>query len=257
SAGYADALANLAYPFLDTASGSTVFRADLHLRQHGDEAGYDQQSGELGVRHYWGVGAWRLGTGVEGGAAWLDGESYQSTGAVVADARRVFGANTATLRYEGLHVAGEGEYVYLDGWRHRAQGLLARSVGAYRARGEVAWEINDRRDLTVGDEFSSHSPERRELGLTVSSPVLREYSLELRGRYRTSDYDEPNRFEQDGVLLKQSRGDTLIATGARLRLRKAQDWNWFADYQFSRNDSSIDAFDYARHVAAIGVEWLR
>ncbi|HUR41796.1 MAG TPA: tetratricopeptide repeat protein, partial [Verrucomicrobiae bacterium] len=47
SAGYADALANLAYPFLDTASGSTVFRADLHLRQHGDEAGYDQQSGEL------------------------------------------------------------------------------------------------------------------------------------------------------------------------------------------------------------------
>jgi tetratricopeptide (TPR) repeat protein len=256
-AAYADVRGNLEHPLGATALGTTLFRANLHLRQHDSEAGFDHQSGELGLRQAWQNGRWRYGAGAEGGAAWLDGEAYQSNGAVLFDARRRRHDTTLALRYEGMRVAGEGEYVYLDGWRHRLDADLARSFGSLRARGDVEYELNERRDLAVGEEFSSYSPSRIGIGTSVTTPALRQVALEVRARYRDSSYRDANRFLDDGALREERRHDRLAIAGLRFRLRSGQTWNWLLDYQFSRNDSNLDAFGYTRHVAAVGVEWLK
>jgi hypothetical protein len=256
-AAYAEMIANLEHPLERTALGITLFRADLRVRQYEDETGFDHQSGELGLRQSWRAGHWRLGVGGAGGAAWLDGEAYQGVGALVLDGRRRVGDVTLGLRGEAERIAGEGEYAYLEGWRQRVEVELGRSYGALRARLEAEAERNEREDLAIGDEFASYSPLRTGLALAIGTPSLRHFSTEVRARYRASRYADANRFFEDGALREETRNDRLAALGLRLRLRSGPTWNWLLDYQYSRNDSSLDAFGYARHVAAFGIEWLK
>lgn len=256
-AGYAELRGNLEHPLAATGLGTTLFRADLSVRQHDGEEGFDWQSGELGLRQAWRARGWRLGLGAEGGAGWVDGEACQSTGTAIVDGRRRLGPVGLMLRYEAQRVAGEGQYAYLDGWRHRGELELARSVRSLRGRMKLEYEANDRRDLTVGEEFSSYSPTRRGIGLAVATPPLRHVTTELRARYRDSRYPEANRFLEGGSLREERRHDRLASAGLRIRLRAGETWNWLLDFQYHRNDSSLEAFDYARQVAALGIEWLR
>lgn len=256
-AGYAELRGNLEHPLGTGGLGTTLFRADLAARQHDSEEGFDWQSGALGLRQAWRLGAWRLGAGGEGGAGWLDGQAYEGSATALLDGRRKLGASTLSLRYEGERLAGEGAYEYLDGWRHEAGVALARSLGTLRARAELEYELNERRDLAVGEEFSSYSPARAGVGVTLVTPPLRRLTTELRARWRDSRYADPNRFYQDGALREERRRDRLASAGLRFRLRAGETWNWLLDYQYSRNDSTLDAFGYARQVAALGIEWLR
>lgn len=256
-AGYAELLGTLEHPLGVSALGATAFRANLRLRQHDGEEGFDQQGGELGLRQIWRAGSWRVALTGEGGAAWLEGEAYENTGTLGLDGRRSFGGTTATLRYDALRVAGEGAYDYLDGWRHRGEIALARSFGILRGRADVEYERNDRRDLAIGEEFASYSPTRRSLGVALSTPALRRLSVEWRARHRASRYRDPNRFIEDGTLREARRADDLLLTGLRARWRAGESWNWMVDYQYSRNDSSLADFAYARHLATLGIEWLR
>ena len=254
---YAEVIANLEHPLERSALGITLFRADLRARQHRDETGFDHQSGELGLRQSWRAGAWRVGLGGEGGAAWLDGEAYQGTGALSLDGRRRLGEMALLLRAEAERIAGEGAYAYLDGWRQRVEAELAQSFGRLRARLEADLERNERQDLAVGEEFSSYSPTRTGIGASFGTPSLSRIATEVRARYRASRYGEANRFLEDGALREERRADRLATLGLRLRLRSGATWNWLMDYQYSRNESSLDAFAYERHVAAVGIEWLR
>lgn len=256
-AGYAEVLGNLEHPLGASFLGATAFRADLRLRQHDGEEGFDQQSGDLGLRQSWTAGGWRLGLTGEGGAAWLEGEAYQNTGSLGFDGRRNFAGTVATLRTDVLRIGGEGDYDYLDGWRYRGELQVARSLGLLRARAEVDYERNDRRDLRLGDEFASYSPSRRGLGLSVSTPTLRQLSLEWRLGYRESRYRDANRFLEGGSLREERRADDLSMTGLRARWRAGETWNWMLDYQYSRNDSNLEPFAYVRHLATLGIEWLR
>lgn len=256
-AGYVDLRANLEHPLGTGDFGTTLFRADVALRQHNSEDGYDHQSGELGLRQSWRVGRWRYGLGGEGGAAWLDGEAYQGVGAVNSDARRRFGETQLTLRAEVQNIAGEGEYRYLDGWRQRAEAQLARTIDRYRVRADAEYEYNDREDRRVGEAFNSYSPQRGGFGLAVATPALREVALEFRARWRRSDYRGVERNDVDGTIVEAQREDTLVSTGVRARMRGGATWNWLGDYQYSRNQSTIAADAYARHVATVGIEFLR
>ena len=256
-AGYADLRANLEHPLVGGPYGTTLFRADLSLRQHNSEDGYDHQSGELGLRQSWRAGRWRFGVGADGGASWLDGNAYQGVGAVNGDARRRFGETQMTLRAEVQSIAGEGDYAYLDGWRQRAELQVARTLDRYRARADLELELNDREDRRVGEEFNSYSPRRTGLGLAVATPPLREVALEFRARWRRSDYRGVDRNEIDGTIVEAQRQDRLVSTGVRGRMRGGATWNWLGDYQYNNNDSTIPSDAYARHVATIGVEFLR
>lgn len=255
--GYLEAINHLEYPLEQTALGTTLFRADLRARQHEAEAGYDHHSGKLGLRQAWHAWGWQLGLGGEGGAAWLDGDAYQGTGALVLDGKRRLAGVTLAARVDAERIAAEGEYAYLDGWRQRAEVEMAQSFGTLRGRLEADLERNERDDLAVGEEFSSYSPTRIGIGAVLGTPALRRISTELRGRYRNSRYADPNRFLEGGVLREEQRIDRLSTLGVRVRLHSGPTWTWLVDYQFSRNESSLPEFGYARHVVALGIEWLR
>jgi hypothetical protein len=254
--GYADLFGNVEHPLGTSFLGTTLFRANLQARQHSSDTGFDEQDGELGLRQSWRAGAWRLGLTGEGGAAWLDGSAYQGTTSLGIDGRRAIAATMLTLRYEALRVAGEGVFDYLDGWRHLAETDIARSLGSLRARIEVEYELNDRADLFDGQEFSSYSPRRAAVGVSLATPPLRRLSFELRSRYRDSRYRDPNRFMAGGALQQELRQDRLAGAGLRTRWRRGEAWNWLLDYEYGRNASTIDSYAYTRHVLLFGIEWL-
>jgi hypothetical protein len=258
SAAYAELLGNFDLPFeTGRPSGITALRGGVYLRQHKSEQGLDQYDADLGLRHRWTFGDWRLGLQGEGGAAWLDGQPYQRTGGFAVDLRHDWNESSATLRYGALRIDAREPYGYLEGWRHRTEAQLNRSMGSLRLRSEYEFEYNDRADLIADEEFTSYSPQRHALSLALGTSTLRKFSLEWRARYRLSRYRDPNLFEEDGELREERRDDRLASTGLRARLRAGETWNWLLDYQYSRNESSVDSYEYVRQLLLFGIEWLR
>jgi tetratricopeptide (TPR) repeat protein len=256
-AAYGEVRADMNLPLLVGAAGETYLRADAQLRQYGGERGFDQASGEVELRQAFTAADWRWGISAEGGQAWLDGDAYEAMAGAGVDARRELPLAALTLRADSVRVNGEGEFEYLDGWRHRAGMELGRPVCALRARANYEYEHNERLDLTRGGEFHSHSPRRHALGLAAVMPVGGRASLEGRARYRHSDYPEPNRISQGGTTRAQMRRDELATLGLRGRLRAGPSWNWIADLQYNRNDSAIAEYGYTRYLFLAGIEWLR
>lgn len=256
-AAYLDFRADLNLPLLTTVAGETYLRADAQVRQHASDTGYDQFSGEVVLRQMWRAAGWRLGASAEGGSAWLDGEAYEGIVGGGIDGRRDLRRAILTLRADSVRVTGEGVFDYLDGWRHRVGAELSRPLERLRARGNYEYEHNERLDRTDGEEFASHSPDRHGVGLSLGIPFGARATLDARLRYRASFYPEANRFMADGVRVERTRRDELASFGLRGRVRGGAAWNWLGDVQTSRNRSTIDDYDYTRHVLLLGVEWLR
>ena len=255
-APYGELRGDMNLPLLVTAAGQTYLRGDAQFRQYRGERGFDQASGEVELRQAFTAVDWRWGIAAEGGQAWLDGEAYEAVAGGGLDLSRELPAAIVTLRADSVRVNGEGDFEYLDGFRHRAGIELARPLGALRARGNYEYEHNDRLDFTDGPEFSSHSPRRHALGFSVGRPAGRGL-IEGRVRYRYSSYPDANRFLDDGTLQEARRSDQLATLGVRGRLRGGTSWNWLADVQYNRNESSIDEFGYTRYLVLVGLEWLR
>lgn len=256
-AGFADLRADLELPFLVSPVGETALRGEVQARPYLGDSGYDELGGSAALRQSWRTLNWRMGLIGEGGASWLDGEAYASTGSASIDARREFETSTVTLIAETMQVRGEGHYAYLDGWRHRAGAEMGQAYGLWRGRTNYEYEVNDRADLTQDDEFSSYSPRRQVVGLAAAAPSWRNVLFEGRLRYRDSRYPEDNRFAVAGGIAVQRRDDRLLTAGLRGRLRGGETWNWLGDLQYNRNTSTIGEYNHTRHLLLIGIEWLR
>ena len=166
------------------------------------------------------------------------------------------GDSGLSLRGQLSRIAAAPPNGYLEGWRLRAEGELAGTTGPARVRAGYQFEINDRADLTAGNEFFSHSPMRHRLGLSLDHPLASGWFLQWGVRYRYSYYRDPDRFVQGGVLREQRRVEELVDAGLRARRPLGSEINVLLEYQYSHNTSTVDVFNYDRHVVSIGLEWV-
>lgn len=256
-AGFMDLRGEMNLPLLDTRAGVTYLRADLQNRSYSEERGLDQTSGEVELRQAFHAGDWRVGIAGQGGNAWVDGETYENLYGGSLDGRREYSFAALTLSADTARIDGGSQYEFLDGWRHRAGVEVSRPVATVPVRLNYEFESNDRADLAEGDEFASYSPQRHSVGLALGLPDIGRLSSEWRLRYRNSAYPDADVTDIGGTLVEREREDRLLSVILRGRLRGGARWNWLGDLQYARNESTVDEFDYARHLLLLGVEWLK
>jgi len=253
---FGEAFGALGYSLASRASSSDQLRANVYLRQYHHDTDLSQQDGSLAVEHsIWGQG-WRLDLGLTGDTFFVGGENLQSSGGISLQGSQRIGSSTLALRYQGSRVAGGGGSTYLDGWQQDADLIWSQPLGPGRLRLDYAFEANARRDLNDGAEFFSESPARHGLGLRLVEPLSDRLTVETRAAYRYTRYRDADRFLVDGVLTQERRTEKLAQLGASARYRLYPGWNVLLQYDYSHNLANIPGFNYSRHTAVMGLEWL-
>jgi hypothetical protein len=147
------------------------------------------------------------------------------------------------------------DYEYLDGQRHRMDLAQDFLLGEFQVRAGYEAEMNDRRDLQVGEEFYSQSPLRHGPFLRLSRTLTPDLTLELNAAYRHSRYRDLNRFVQGTTVDAERRVDNLAYVGLAARLKTGRAWGLYLDYRYTDSHSSLDTYDYTRHTALLALEW--
>lgn len=245
------------YPLAAPSAAVTILRGGAYARTYARDNGLDQHGVFAGVSREHAAGPRRRSFFVDAASSYLDGERFANTfsaGGQTSPARRGSGL---TLRGQLGRIATAEPYGYLDGWRLRGDAELGGRAGPARLYAGYQFEFNEREDMVSGDEFFSHSPLRHRLALSLDHPVAARWWLQWSLRYRHSRYRDPNRFtDSGGTLREERRVEDLAQAGVQARRRISAVFSALLEYQYSRNTSAMDVFDYDRHLALIGVEWL-
>jgi tetratricopeptide (TPR) repeat protein len=183
------------------------------------------------------LGPWTLAVGPTLGRSSLDGDGLEET--VGADLRlqRGFGTNLsfdARIVYDDIE-AGDDRFAYLAGSRRQLR-LAVQHAGAARVRVGYDVESNDRADPGV-------SAARQRWSVSYVRPLSSAWTTTVGLAHRTSTYD-------DASLPREERLVEL-SFAARRELRLG--WTLNADYRWSDNDSSVEAFSYAGHRVSLGL----
>jgi tetratricopeptide (TPR) repeat protein len=237
---------------LGAAAGGTLWaQAGAYSRGY-SESGAPDQSGLFAALARERHGASRRRDALEASTSRLDGEPFIDLFAAASEARPRVGEAGAAWRVQLARLEADAAHDYLDGWRLRAE----LEHHGRRVRYGALLELNDRADLDTGTEFFSHSPVRVRLGFDLDRPAGA-WTLRWSLRDRYSAYLDPNRvLDGGGTLVEQRRSENLVQAGLRARRPLARDANLLLEYQYQHNTSSVDGFDYDRHLLLTGLEWL-
>jgi tetratricopeptide (TPR) repeat protein len=215
-----------AAPLRVDASGYWVRYADA------DE--YDQSAVRFSLMAEHTVGAWMLNGGPTLARTMLDGDGFEELVGADLRLRRSFGTNLAfdaRVVYDDAN-AGDARFAYIDGSRRQVRLAVQRSAAA-RVRFGYDLERNDRADAGV-------SPSRSRWSVSYERPLSASWSLEAAWSHRTSRYSKASTPREEQL--------TQVTLAARRELPAA--WALRAEYRWSDNDSTVDAFSYDGHRAS-------
>ncbi len=250
---YAELTGVLQYPLPRLAD--TDLRASVFRRDYEKDNALDQTAVQLSLRRTWRASPWRVTLAAESVAAFLGGGSLLSEYGLNLEGVRRVGSSTLRLRYRPSVIEGGSGYEYFDGQRHRVELAGEFPLGDFQMQAGYEAEINDRRDRRVGDQFYSQSPMRHGPYLRLSRTLTPDLTLDLNAAYRRSRYRGVDRFVQDDTMHVERRVENLAYLGFALRLRVGPAWGLRLDYRYTDNHSSLDPYDYTRHVALLALEW--
>jgi hypothetical protein len=235
-------------PFIETQLAAAAY-IDSRLRFDGaifairfselDE--FDQTAVMAGATWLHSCREWACEAGLQLGRSWLDGNSFEDRATLAVQGTRALPSDwRLRLRYRFEKLRGHAPFELLDGNRHQLAVRLSQRAGARRARVEYAFETNDR-------EGESVSPERHQLRGEVIHALRGGYSLVVGAGYRRSDIDlrdEPG-WHENRLLLSLGLNKNLPG-----------DWELSARYDYTRNQSDLDAADYRRNRVLLGLNHL-
>ncbi|MDR9437726.1 MAG: tetratricopeptide repeat protein, partial [Thiohalophilus sp.] len=219
----------------------------LHVRQYTDVSEYDQYSLRLGLNQLHTGQRWQLDVSGYVDTIYVDSSRFEQSLNVDVRARRpLAGGKVLGLRYQAGLIDGGSRYAYLGGWQQRLgiDGWLPTDAGRLRLGYQL--ELNDRDDLTQSGEFFSYSPTRHKLFVVLDRSGPGDWHYTLRGEYRYSDYADPYRIS-NGTITEVQREDHRYLAGVRGQRKLSEKTDLFLDYRYIDNDSTLEAYDYARH----------
>lgn len=251
---FVEALAAASHRLAGNAARGWYAHGGLVLRKYTDLNQFDLTGLRAGLSYQTDSG--RLQTGVGGyfDTVYIGGDRFEQVALVEVQARgRLDAGGELRGRYQLGHIAGGAGFEYLDGWQQRLSAEAGFASASALLRAGYQLELNNRSDLEQGGgDFLSASPTRHSLFATVIAPDAGGWRAELRGEYRVSRYNDPNRL--NGGTLAVTRRDDRYGIAARADRRLSPLWRVFADYSYYRNVSNLDAYDYGRHQLMAGVE---
>lgn len=245
--------ASVAYP-LATAN-DVQLGGSLYLRDDAADARYDQQALQLSLRQRWPWSGWQLAVTGESATVLLDDALFQHALGASLEAQRPLGEGSVVLRYRPRRIYGGSKYDYVEGWSQRAEAFYMRNSHGTEVRLSGEIDLDDRRDLQQGEEFFSQSPLRLGLGATLGRNLSQRLLLEGSTHYRYSRYRDDNRYVSGPHLIERRRIDRQLLLGATARLALDSGWSLRLDYRYTHNPSTVERYDYNRHLALLGLEW--
>ncbi|WP_150112664.1 tetratricopeptide repeat protein [Marinobacter nitratireducens] len=153
-------------------------------------------------------------------------------------------------------IQGASNYDAYDGQRYRLTLAAGKQIGHWRLDSQYRWDMEDRRDLSVGDQFYSLSPQHHRLRIAASVPVSSNLLAGLSGSFRYSRYRDSHTIDTVGGLVTERRTDRRLSTTIFAEQWLNNRWLVRADWQYRRSDSSIALYDYRRHTVMLSIEGI-
>jgi len=185
--------------------------------------------------------------------SYFGGAKYQRAFSLDGRLQRSLGKQRRlNLRYRFSRLrATNSRFDYLDGWRQQLRLGQLWSGGASRFGLAYQLELNDRRDrIGSTGSFTSFTPTRHGLRARLERSLPARWRASLEGRYRYSRYRGQNDLA-DGS--NKRRIDHQYQASLGLQRRLARHWEFEARYNYTRNDSAIDTYQYRRSLVSAGI----
>ncbi len=233
-------------------------RLDLNIdsQRYRSETQYNYLQLHAGLSRYSRLDRWQTHFSGFWDQITLNGNNYER----IISARAYGGYDLSNnrqlrLRYQLSRILADSTYNYLDGWRHQFRAGVQHRFGEKRVRSYYQMELNDRDDYgPISGRFTSYSPLRHVLQVTGYLPVSAGWMARLDGRLRMSHYADANEF---GVgIPKKKRKDNQYRLSARLTHKLDKRLEFSIEYQYTNNNSNIDAYDYDRSVMKANTSWF-
>ena len=250
---FAEALAAASRRLTGEAGRGSYAYGGLVLRKYADLHQFDLLGLRAGLAYETDSGRLQTSAGGYFDAAYLGGSLFEQTAVVDLQARRRLDAGRDVRgRYQFGAIRGGAGFEYLDGWEQRLTADTGFALAPAFVRLGYELELNNRRDLQQGADFTSASPTRHSLFATFARSGLGGWRVDARGEYRVSRYNDPDllnggaleirhKDERRGFVVRASRGLTVP-------------WRVFVDTSYYRNNSNIDIYDYSRYQLMVGIE---
>ncbi|MBW4935594.1 tetratricopeptide repeat protein [Marinobacter sp. F4206] len=145
------------------------------------------------------------------------------------------------------HVDGGAGFEGYDGEWYRLRLSATRRFRGWLLDGDYRWEVNDREDFQVGDQFISVSPSHHTLELSARYRIRPDVLVGGTGAFRYSRFQDPHVLFEGNALVSERRVDGRIEVGIFTESRLNDSWLVRAEWQVQDNDSGIDRYDYRRY----------
>lgn len=236
-------------------------RGDLgyYGRHYISERDFNSDMGQAGLNWIQQAGPGQLRLG--GGGRWLmRGGSLQEKHAhILVEYRQgaclgLFDVERCRLRFTAAEIVAEPEYDAYDGQQYRLEARYQSIWQRWKAELDYRGELNDRQDLATGTEFYSVSPQRHELAMKLSYPVMASLNVGVSTGVRYSEYRDPHRLTVPQGTLVIQRSDTRLQAGLEAVLAIGGGASLLAGYDYKNNDSNIARYDYSNQSVDLGIE---
>jgi len=218
-------------------SGDTrlSLKGSLYALDYWDLNDYDlatlRAGPELKVR----TGAWRWRLEASGTQVYLGHDDFEQLATLEGAVRHYQSRRLSwCIRYEHNWITAYRPYRYLTGSKSEAEVSVRYEANPWRLEGGYELELNDRKDLRQGADFSSYSPTRHTLfGKARVHPG--HWRLELKGELRFSVYDDP--YRRSGQ--SKTRRDFRYRLTGRIARDLTERTGLFAEVTRTANDSNL------------------
>ncbi|MCL7946140.1 tetratricopeptide repeat protein [Marinobacter sp. ATCH36] len=263
-----DASSNQAGTFADLlATGNLHFDNGVSLlgvaytRQYPDNAEFDNSYLSTGAAWRKGIGEGELTSTLSLAGSWFGADALERElrlEAVYRPDNCAFGIGAygydCSVDGSVSTIQGGSGFSAYDGEMLRLGAGAEKGVGNWVFIGRYQFELNDRRDLTAGEQFVSVSPLRNLLSAEARYYVSARLSLSARGDYRHSRYKDEHRLLSGADVISERRTDHRLRGVLLAQYQLTGPWLVLAELSMVNNRSTIERYDYNRREAMVGIE---
>ncbi|OBS10191.1 hypothetical protein Thpro_021241 [Acidihalobacter prosperus] len=216
---------------------------------------YNQTLARLGLAYRQPMSGWATEAAAYLNYSYLHGSAFEQFNSLEFRAWHPLGEDwRVRLRYRYSRITGLATYGYLSGGQQQLGAQARWTPGQLKLRLGYELELNNRSDLTIGNQFYSASPTRQEVYLRASWPVSGKVKIFAHASYQHSRYGSPDITLQGGNLVSKRRVDDryLESLGAQYRLSSG--WYLVGEYQHTHAHSTFSIYTYGSDRYSLQVE---
>jgi len=267
-----DAFSNEAGSFADVLAAGSVYLGEsrtrafrlnglVYTRQYPQDSSFDNSYASTGVSWLERVGVGQLTSTASLANSWFGSEVLERQlqldmvygfdhcplESVVAELTCEVSASVSGIRGGSGYEAYDGEMVTVAAQAEKA-------LAEWSFTGRYRLELNDRRDLSTGQEFYSVSPTRHLIATGVEYRLSANVMLGAEVDARVSHYADDHRLVSGSQTVSERRKDERYTGALLAEYRLSRRWLVGAEWNLIENRSTIGRYDYSRSEFLVGIE---